>query len=63
MEQTHASARPAGERDRLVSRTQELLRDHIPLCLLLDLADPAGPDSAARFSSETADLSWLRRPE
>ena len=32
----------------------------IPLTLLMDLADPAGPDSRHIASSELADLSWLR---
>lgn len=32
----------------------------IPLTLLIDLADPAGPDSRHIASSELADLSWLR---
>ena len=31
----------------------------IPLTLLVDLADPAGPDSARILSRELADLSWL----
>lgn len=41
-------------------RTGELLASHVPLTLLLDLADPAGPDSAARYGVEQADLDWLR---
>ena len=60
MDQTGVTARPAVELDLLVRRTSALLRAGIPLTLLLDLADPAGPDSAGRFASETADLSWLR---
>jgi hypothetical protein len=32
----------------------------IPITLLLDLAEPAGPDSRAVLSTEVADLSWLR---
>ena len=32
----------------------------IPLTLLADLADPAGPDSRHIYDTETADLSWLR---
>jgi hypothetical protein len=31
----------------------------VPLTLLLDLADPAGPDSRTIHATETADLSWL----
>lgn len=55
-------AAATGERALLVGRTRTLLREHIPLCLLLDLADPAGPDSAEHFATEPADLGWLRRP-
>lgn len=32
----------------------------IPLTLLMDLAEPSGPDSRHIASSELADLSWLR---
>lgn len=31
----------------------------VPLTLLLDLADPQGPDSAVILATETADLSWM----
>ena len=31
----------------------------IPLTLLLDLAEPSGPDSRAIIATETADLEWL----
>jgi hypothetical protein len=31
----------------------------VPLTLLLDLASPAGPESARILARETADLSWL----
>jgi hypothetical protein len=31
----------------------------VPLTLLADLADPAGPDSRRILATETADLSWL----
>lgn len=51
--------RPIGTQELLVGRTRALLHDRIPLTLLLDLADPAGPDSAGHFGSEPADLSWL----
>ena len=49
--------------DPLVDRTRALLEAHVPLSLLLDLADPAGPDSAGHFVHEPADLSWLRPVE
>ena len=32
----------------------------VPLTLLMDLADPAGPDSRTVLSTEVADLGWLR---
>lgn len=51
---------PDAMRDSLVRRTKTMLSDGVPLTLLLDLADPAGPDSARHFASEPADLAWLR---
>lgn len=41
-------------------RTCDLLREHVPLQLLLDLADPHGPDSAQRYTAEGGDADWLR---
>jgi hypothetical protein len=35
------------------------LAARVPVTLLMDLADPAGPDSRAVIATETADLSWL----
>jgi hypothetical protein len=32
----------------------------IPVTLLMDLLDPAGPDSRSVLATETADLGWLR---
>ena len=32
----------------------------VPLTLLMDLADPSGPDSRAVLAPEVADLGWLR---
>jgi hypothetical protein len=32
----------------------------IPLTLLMDLLDAAGPDSRTVLATETADLGWLR---
>lgn len=46
----------------LVRRTRRLLAAGVPLTLLIDLSDPDGPHSAARFASEQADLSWVPRP-
>jgi len=36
------------------------LAARVPLTLLMDLADPAGPDSRTVLSSEVAELGWLR---
>lgn len=36
------------------------LARRVPLTLLMDLADPVGPDSRQVLATETADLSWLR---
>jgi hypothetical protein len=44
----------------LVRRTQALLAAGVPLTLLLDLADEAGPRSSARYAVEGGDLSWVR---
>lgn len=43
----------------LRERTSALLRARVPLTLLLDLVDPAGPDSAGRYGPEGGDASWL----
>ena len=32
----------------------------VPLTLLVDLADPSGPDSRHINATEAADLTWLR---
>ena len=36
------------------------LASGVPLTLLMDLADPAGPDSRTVLATEVADLGWLR---
>lgn len=40
-------------------RTSDLLQAHVPLTLLLDLADPAGLDSVGRYAREGGDVGWL----
>jgi len=54
---------PARELDlpELTHRTADLLRDHVPLTLLLDLADAGDPRSAVRYSDEGGDADWLQR--
>lgn len=51
--------RSAEDQDLLVARTSALLRDHVPLCLLLDIAGSGAPDSVGCFTREVADLDWL----
>jgi len=36
------------------------LARRVPLTLLMDLADPTGPDSRRILAAEVEDLSWLR---
>lgn len=60
MDRTDMARRSNARRDQLVSRTLTMLSDGVPLTLLLDLADPAGPDSAGHFANEPADVAWLR---
>ena len=36
------------------------LSQGVPITLLMDLADPAGPDSRTALATEVADLGWLR---
>ena len=43
----------------LDQRTAALLAAHVPLSLLFDLADPAGPHSADLFAAEGACLDWF----
>lgn len=44
----------------LVRRTGALLAAGIPLTLLMDLCDPAGPHSRERFLDEGGDAGWLQ---
>ena len=48
--------------DRLAGRTGALLAAHVPLSLLLDLADPCGPDSRDVFATEPGSADWLPSP-
>lgn len=43
----------------LVRRTQSLLAAGVPLTLLLDLGEDAGPRSLQRYESEGGDARWL----
>ena len=49
---------PRGE-DRHVCPTGALLAAHVPLTLLLDLAEPAGPRSQEILVGEPGDAGWL----
>ena len=51
----------AAARDAGAARTAALLAAHVPLSLLLDLADPAGPHSRDLLRDEPACTRWLRR--
>lgn len=55
-----ATQRRAADVSALVARTQALLDGRVPLSLLLDLADPQGPRSAALYQDEAADCGWVR---
>lgn len=46
----------------LVRRTHELLAAGVPLTLLLDLADEAGPRSHIHYATEGGDLRWVPEP-
>lgn len=50
-----ASARVDG-----ASRAAALLAAHVPLSLLLDLADPSGPRSDDLLTAEPGTADWLR---
>ena len=43
----------------LAHRASALLEAGIPLSLLIDLSDPAGPRSQEVYASELADLDWV----
>jgi hypothetical protein len=52
---------PLADVPALVERTSRLLRTGVPLTLLLDLAEEAGPRSAQHYANEGGDVSWVRR--
>ncbi len=43
----------------LMRRTHDLLASRVPLTLLIDIGDPAGPHSTERFTDEGGDAGWL----
>lgn len=43
----------------LVRHTHRLLQAGVPLTLLIDLADEAGPRSHLRYSAEGGDCAWV----
>ncbi len=49
------------EQDALAGRTEAMLAAHVPLTLLLDLADPDGPHSDDLLHDEPGSSDWLRR--
>jgi hypothetical protein len=56
------SAGTTGQHEETEMRTHpfDLLRAHVPLALLLDLASADGPDSARILREEPADTGWLQ---
>ena len=52
---------PALDLPAMAARTAALLRAHVPLRLLRDLAEPRGPRSDVLYGVEAADLTWLRQ--
>jgi len=44
----------------LTHRTADLLRDHVPLTLLMDLVETGGPRSEVRYADEGGNADWLR---
>lgn len=51
----------SAQQDALAGRTEAMLAAHVPLTLLLDLADPAGPHSDDLLHDEPGSADWLRR--
>ena len=43
----------------LAARVTAMLEARVPLTLLIDLAEPAGPRSHDLYASEHADSDWL----
>lgn len=41
------------------SLMMDLLKEHVPITLLLDLCSPAGPASRELFEAEGGDAAWL----
>ena len=46
----------------LTRRTTALLQAGIPLTLLIDLSDPAGPHSQQVYAAEGGSANWLAPP-
>lgn len=53
-------ARRALDERALIRRTHQMLQARVPLTLLLDLADQAGPRSHDHYVAEGGDASWAR---
>ena len=43
----------------LAARVTAMLEARVPLTLLIDLAEPAGPRSHDLYATEQADTDWL----
>ena len=51
--------RPQVDLPLLARRASALLEAHVPLTLLIDLAEPTGPRSQDLYAAEVADVEWL----
>ncbi len=54
-------ASPCGAACGAASGAVAMLAAHVPLSLLLDLADPAGPRSRDLLTAEAGSAEWLLR--
>ena len=51
--------RPQVDLPLLAARVPAMLEAGVPLTLLIDLAEPAGPRSRDLYAAEQEDASWL----
>lgn len=50
---------PAARTQPGADEVRRLLAAHVPLSLLMDLADPDGPPSGELFTAEPGSCDWL----
>lgn len=61
MQDLAPTAGPVGSRRPAAQTPATLLAAHVPLSLLLDIADPTGPHSRELLAEEPGSADWLRR--